>query len=133
MGLNFDYTIFFIVTFFFCSQLAHLQRYLLLQKMRCGYVCAKTQQFQTKSLVFVKSSIKIIDNMLHIDYTHIVTQGKQIFIVYVGLCANVVKYGSTLNIMFSVGYFFVLLASHFCGIYQLLLQKNTNCLHRGRK
>ena len=46
--------------------------------------------------------------MLHIYYTHIVTQGKQIFIVYVGGCANAVKYGSTLNIMFSVGYFFCL-------------------------
>lgn len=44
--------------------------------------------------------------MLHIDYTHIVTQGKQIFIVYVGGRANAVKYGSTLNSVFSVGYFF---------------------------
>ena len=45
--------------------------------------------------------------MLHIDYTHIVTQGKQIFIVYVGGRANAVKYGSTLNSVFSVGYFFL--------------------------
>ena len=107
MQLVFDYTIFFIVIFFFCSQLARLQRYLLLQKIRCGCVYAKTQQFQTKSLVFVKSSVKIIDNMLHIDYTHIVTQGKQIFIVYDGRSAIVVKYGSTLNMCLFPWYFFI--------------------------
>ena len=87
-----------------CTSLFREPLFLQVPFLRCPTIAISNKKFSICKKVVAKLLTLLRNLYILISLPKV----NKFFIVYVGLCANVVKYGSTLNNMFSVGYFFCL-------------------------